>query len=467
MRFGMALPGPNVAAVDCLPLDVLPLILEHLTDRRDLHTCAQLSKAFHNAATPLLYRTLDVRVTTYNKMQRPIVVHPSATILQKPEYAKYVRHVRENGAVGFHRPDLMDDCRKALKMCVNLEGFTWSDDSAEGTDEGDFVRYLDILQTLPLRELVIRTFYGLSDSVWAKLQDFSGLTKVSIWCMEGKPRILQGWSEKLGASLTHLELGRCSGVPASILISVLSHLPRLRALRLKGAPSAAILEILTFLPQLETLDTEYFGAALTRYDDVPAANLRHLTVRTSSVHIQGFQQLWPWIRRLTPRTSLETFTLNAFSTQGEALVPRSFILDMAATHRDTLKRFTADSTQMTLKDIECMCTVFPNLESLSCTTMWSPESAPYEEAVQKANKLRELRLNLHDWSPTHVRLEGFHNANVEVAVRNMMLREGAALRVVGIGSIVYRGQWVYKKTEDGSEKVEFEITSNVIKDVWD
>ena len=101
----------------------------------------------------------------------------------------------------------MDDCRKALKMCVNLEGFTWSDDSAEGTDEGDFMRYLDILQTLPLRELVIQTFYGLSDSVWAKLQDFSGLTKVSIWCMEGKPRILQGWSEKLGASLTHLELG--------------------------------------------------------------------------------------------------------------------------------------------------------------------------------------------------------------------------------------------------------------------
>ncbi|KAJ8490148.1 hypothetical protein ONZ51_g2474 [Trametes cubensis] len=467
MRFGMALPGPNVAAVDCLPLDVLPLILEHLTDRRDLHTCAQLSKAFHNAATPLLYRTLDVRVTMYTGMQRAIVLHPSTTILQRPEYAKYVRHVRENGAVGFHRPDLMDDCRKALKMCVNLEGFTWSDDSAEGTDEGDFMRYLDILQTLPLRELVIQTFYGLSDSVWAKLQDFSGLTKVSIWCMEGKPRILQGWSEKLGASLTHLELGVSSLSRAPHPLYFLSHLPRLRALRLKGAPSAAILEILTFLPQLETLDTEYFGAALTRYDDVPAANLRHLTVRTSSVHIQGFQQLWPWIRRLTPRPSLESFTLNAFSTQGEALVPRSFILDMAATHKDTLKRFKADSTQMTLKDIECMCTVFPNLESLSCTTMWSPESAPYEEAVQKANKLRELRLNLHDWRPTHVRLAGLNNANIEVAVRNMMLREGAALRLVGIGSIVYRGQWIYKKAEDGSDKVEFEITSNVIKDVWD
>lgn len=136
-----------------------------------------------------------------------------------------MRHVRENGsafsfailrrlaesldvgAVGFHRPDLMANCRKALRLCVNLEGFTWSDDSSEGPDETDFLEYLDVLQHLPLRELVIRTFYGLSDTVWTQLQNFTALSKVSIWCMEGKPRILQGWSEKLGSSLTHLELG--------------------------------------------------------------------------------------------------------------------------------------------------------------------------------------------------------------------------------------------------------------------
>ncbi len=169
---------------------------------------------------------------------------------------------------------------------------------------------------------------------------------------------------------------RCSGVPASILISVLSHLPLLRSLRLKGAPSSAILEILTFLPLLETLDTEYFGSAglgFTRYDDVPAANLRELTVRTSSVHIQGPQQLWTWILRLAPRPSLTSFTLNAFSMQGEALVPRGFILDMASTHGKTLRHFTADSTQMTMKDLECLCSVFPMLETLSCSTIWSPE----------------------------------------------------------------------------------------------
>ena len=186
---------------------------------------------------------------------------------------------------------------------------------------------------------------------------------------------------------------RCSGVPASILISVLSHLPLLRVLRLKGAPSAAILEILTFLPQLVTLDTEYFGnAAFSRYDDVPAASLRELTVRTSSVHLGGFQQLWTWIRRLTPRPSLESFTLNAFSTQGVALIPRGFILDMATVHRDTLRHFTADWTQMTCADIECLCTVFPALETLSCLTMWSPDGVGGFRCIRSGPRAALTRL---------------------------------------------------------------------------
>ena len=109
--------------------------------------------------------------------------------------------------VGNHRPDLAEQAREALSLCVNLEGFTWSDDTAEGADENEFMKFLDVLRELPLRELVIRTFHGMSDDVWTALHDFTGLHKVSIWCMEGKPRILQGWSEKLGASLTHLELG--------------------------------------------------------------------------------------------------------------------------------------------------------------------------------------------------------------------------------------------------------------------
>lgn len=45
-----------------VPADIIPPILELLTDRRDLNHCTLVSRTFNDAATPLLYRTLDSRI---------------------------------------------------------------------------------------------------------------------------------------------------------------------------------------------------------------------------------------------------------------------------------------------------------------------------------------------------------------------------------------------------------------------
>lgn len=45
-----------------LPIDVLPSILAQLSDRRDWHSAALVSKIFNRLATPFLYRTLDSRI---------------------------------------------------------------------------------------------------------------------------------------------------------------------------------------------------------------------------------------------------------------------------------------------------------------------------------------------------------------------------------------------------------------------
>ena len=64
-----------------------------------------------------------------------------------------------------------------------------------------------VLRELPITELTIRSYVGLSEEAWSELIKISGLKKLSVWCMEGQPRVLQGWSETLGNTLTHLELG--------------------------------------------------------------------------------------------------------------------------------------------------------------------------------------------------------------------------------------------------------------------
>jgi hypothetical protein len=162
-------------------------------------------------------------------------------------------------------------------------------------------------------------------------------------------------------------LQRCAGVPPTILGSVLSQVPLLQELRLRGVPSAAIPSLLTYLPNLITLDVEFLGSGLYRSSNMPLPRLRNLTVRTSSIDSMGPQKLWFWIRQLSPYPSLESFTLNAFSVQGHVIIPQSFIMDLASTHKATLREFMVNTTQLTLEDIKYLCRTFPGLEHLTCS----------------------------------------------------------------------------------------------------
>lgn len=112
---------------------------------------------------------------------------------------------------GVHRvslvryPHITEDTLKALSLCKNLESMIWIDDSS--TSHTMLLSFLAVVRPHPLREITIRTHSDLGETVWSELITLTGLRKISIWCMEGPPRVLQGWSESLGDSLTHLELG--------------------------------------------------------------------------------------------------------------------------------------------------------------------------------------------------------------------------------------------------------------------
>ncbi|GLB37833.1 putative F-box-like [Lyophyllum shimeji] len=464
-------------ALQDLPVDILPPILVQLSDRKDLHACALVSKVFNRAATPLLYQTLDSRI-----ISRSVVHHPATTLLQRPQYAQYVRHVTETGAI--HRGALpryahiTGDTLKALALCKNLESMTWVDDSS--TTDSVLLSFLAVVRVHPLREISIRSHSDIGSAVWSELITLTGLRKISIWCMEGPPRVLQGWSELLGSTLTHLELGRCAGVPPTILISVLSQLPKLKDLRLKGAPAAAMPSILTCLPGLRSLDTEYPGAYYHRRPSARATTdgisppppfpaLRELTVRTSSMDSDGPTNLWSWIRELVPKPGLETFKLHAFVNNRDmgyhTGIPRIFLLDLARVQKTSLKHFMVGDASLTLNGVAYLCSEFPNLETLVCSTA-SPNIKTIAETISSAKNLQTLRLDVQ-WIPNDPSVDDT-NFTVQHA-KNLMLRtEDSKLRAIAMGPTLYTGKWVLEepKEEGQGGELRFQVMPDFTKDRW-
>ncbi|KAI0067612.1 hypothetical protein BV25DRAFT_1846723 [Artomyces pyxidatus] len=448
---------------ETVPSDILYIVLEQLTDRRDWHAAALASWSFNRAATPLLYRTIDTDTRT-RRASGSQVLHPAFTLLRKPDLARYVRHIHETSVLHASNPEVTSTILDALRLCTSLHSFAWMDDTS--SSPAVFMAFLDVLKGIPFRALTLRTYSDLGEPTWTVLNTLSGLQKISVWSMDGPPRVLQGWAGQLGSTLKELELGRCAGVPASILISVLSQLPLLRDLRLKGAPSAAIPDILTCLPNLVSLDTEYLGSGILRPSDDPLPPLKRLTVRTSSVDLQGPVQLWSWLRQLIPRPSLEGFVLNAFSTQGQTTIPRHFLLSLARTHGETLKQFLVNMTQLTLEDIHCICTLFPNLEELSCAVA-SPDAESIERAIAKGHNLRCLKLHVH-WLPNSYSLDDFspYSPNSPSArfgksdAEALMMREGSRIRTLSMGPHVYSGSWMPRLDANGRVQLDFEIVED-------
>jgi len=136
-----------------------------------------------------------------------------------------------SGSIHKFGTKLFDNLLVALRKCEHLESFTWTeqadrlttqpheDPMAHSVADQSLRGVTKVIRELPITELTIRSYVGLSEEAWSELIKISGLKKLSLWCMEGQPRVLQGWSEVLGNTLTHLELGVSIILISSILLS--------------------------------------------------------------------------------------------------------------------------------------------------------------------------------------------------------------------------------------------------------
>ncbi|KAG6329402.1 hypothetical protein ID866_9686 [Astraeus odoratus] len=438
--------------VEYLPVDLIQPILNQLDDRRHLTAAALVCRAFNHAATPLIYRTIDAHIKG-NK----IIHHPSATLLRRPELAQYVWHVTETAGALQSNPRIMLDAIAALRLCTNLVSATWVDCSVTAKDS--FMPILEVLMTLPLKELSLHTVCDVGDEAWELLNSMRGIRRLSLWSFDrGRPRVLQEWAEVLGPTLIRLELGRCSGVPPTILISVFSQLPLLQELRLKDAPSAAIPSIMACLPKLIALDTEYHSQGNSRSSSKSLPRLQRLTIRTSSVDVLGPERLWSWTCSLIPHEgSLQSFSLSSFAVQGQIAIPHAFIARLIRMHGTTLKQFTVGEAQVDYDSLVYLCNSCRSLESLECTVA-SPDVETIARATQPAKNLRMLQLNVqwtagvvddaYDAKAFFPTLYGDYSSQKKTMyfsaeeAKTLMLREGSRLRTIRLGSNSYTGRWI-------------------------
>lgn len=131
------------------------------------------------------------------------------------------------GAVQLFRrvdPQIIKDITAALRLCTNLEIAKYIDDT--DTPVLNFLPILQVLITLPLKELVIRTHHDVGEDAWALLNKIKGIRRLSVWSLNsGPPRVLQGWADGLSSTLTHLELGvrsfGCSSRTFALIVTLI------------------------------------------------------------------------------------------------------------------------------------------------------------------------------------------------------------------------------------------------------
>ncbi|CAA7260411.1 unnamed protein product [Cyclocybe aegerita] len=176
----------------------------------------------------------------------------------------------------------------------------------------------------------------------------------------------------------------------------------------------------------------------------------------------GPQPLWGWIRELAPRAGLETFRLQAYTfNNGDAGIPRRFVLNLALAHGATLKHFMVGESYMTLSDVECLCSKFPGLETLVCSVS-SPDVDSIIHAIAGAKHLQTLTLQVK-WIPGDARNTGT-SISVEDAKRMMLRSKDSKLRTISVGHYQYTGKWVLHEEED--EKLQFVVSADKAGEGW-
>lgn len=421
-----------------LPLDLLPCILSFVTERRDRYSACLVNRVFRWIATPLLYSSVNAKVAKTGRL-----VHPSATLLKRPDLAEAVLSVQEDRSFFSST-----DHPKALQLYVNLRAASWFDDRLHDFDATALVKFLSILKTLPhLEQLRIRSRTELPAAAWSELRQFCSLKSISIWTFDGPPVGLQGWADKMAPNLVKLELWRCAGLPPTLLLSGFMGMPHLRELGIKGVAAGFLPTLLSYLPNLIALDTDYLPSTMRTPPSQPLPSLKRLTVRLNAVRTIEWAD-WRFLVYLISPTDKAPSSLTEIVIDGNALhgisigsVHSRWVFEVAERQKRlgkiSLERFSVQSVEIATQELQHVFEAFPGIKELRCT-LASKELKTIKEILARARHLKFLQIKFyHTMALTAEPVKP--KFTIEDA-REMM--SGTQLRTVIVNNATYTGRWI-------------------------
>ncbi|KAI0041912.1 hypothetical protein FA95DRAFT_1548149 [Auriscalpium vulgare] len=385
-----------------VPVELIPLILDHVLKASHLAAICLINHSFYVFAVSRLYSHVSIYPWYHNAKTR--VMKLFATLAEYPHLAQLVRRLEIRDfpkALPSYEAyeQLRCSCFQGISNATRLQSCTW-------TRDGSLTSYIlePLQQCAQLRELEINGNHsGHYDPTTLTL--FSRMTKISLIMPSGAVLdILPKWIEKTGDSIRSLTLICKSSllVTDALLELVSPHLQRLEHLYLAGCPKVTDKGIWAMISHnvnglvglgIEGLSSSFDMGALSTHC-ARAGGLTSLTSFTLTIHPGHTTGSWmSSTTDLLSHSQLQIFQVYATTASFNNLLADRFCMSVITVHGHHLTRFSFHRLRVSLDAIEHVCRMCAHLEEIF-VLVHADELAALGPILALASHLRAAHVNL-------------------------------------------------------------------------
>ncbi|OCH90186.1 hypothetical protein OBBRIDRAFT_777389 [Obba rivulosa] len=407
-----------------LPIELLPLILQHIVRPSHFAALCLVSKSFYDFAVSRLYER--IYIYAWHREGKTKVLKLFQTLASCYRLALHVRQlvIRDfpKEQWGSAHEKVLDHCLRGLRNCVYLRSCTWTRD---GSLTSEILEALVESPQLAALEINGRDGWDYDHRI---LTRFTHLQRLSIIMPSSRVvGILPAWFTVTGATLRHLTLicKTSTLVTDSLLSRIAPSLVNLEQLHLIGCPKVShsgILAVLTGSSRgITTLGLEGVSPAIDFAELVTQSaqssaltSLRSLSLSCSLADLPSLVPLLataplthfylsisgtsspvhttsPTIIGTTINSSRDAAHLSVTSLS-------QFIQTLIDMHGPRLIRFSFSGIGLGIRDIRTVCSGCAQLEDLWVTLRTSSEIDAIGPCLSQAQSLRTFHLQFGNFT---------------------------------------------------------------------